>query len=286
MRDTLGRLMLALDLIGRVGDRFIGRLYAMRDRVAEALQLKKIIRKAPWIFSSLLCPDLISVSRIIGALSLLIWNPTIDSGHVKGIIIWSGLSDWLDGYIAIRLRKAGIQTWRLSRRWPMATGNTVDSAADGLTGLLATIYLVINYPAPATWLLLVAVSLELTKVPVAIHGYRLVKKYCFEVINPAVIIRKERIGEAKMLCLFASIIMIWAGLSWPSLSLLFIATALTGVAIVLCYLTTARYIKRFLEEFPDLLPRWYKLPNPTFTWVMLLLFAQMNVSRRYPPPPI
>ncbi len=284
MRDALDRLMLWLNWAGRIGDWFIGKLYRLRDTVAEGIKLNQVIQKVPWVFSSILCPDLISLSRILGALSLLIRCPPINSPHVVLIVVWSGLSDWLDGYIAKQAHKLGIKTWGLAQLWPIATGQAVDPAADGLTVLLATIYLVIKYPNPATVLLTVAVFMELIKIPVSFHGYRLIRDYATEKIPPEQIIRKERIGEAKMLCLFVSIILIWIGLSRSSLILLFIASALTGIALVLCYLTTARYIKRFLIEFPDFLPRWYTLPRPTFTWLMLFLFAQMNVNRRYPPP--
>ena len=283
MRDALSRLLLLLDLVGRVGDWGIGKLYKLRDTVAETIRLNRIIRKAPWLFSWLLCPDLISLSRVFGAGSLLVWNPAISSWHVKMVIIWSGLSDWLDGYIAKQTKKAGIKTWGLERHWPIATGNSVDSAADGITFSLATLYLFLNYPSPATGTLLIAIIMEMIKIPMTWHGYRLIKDYG-TAIAPAQIIRKERIGEAKMLCLFVSIILIWAGLNWSNQTLLFLASTLTGIAIGLCYLTTARYIRRFLAEFPDLLPRWYRLPKPMFTWVMLFCFAQMNVSRRYPPP--
>lgn len=285
MRDALSRLMLVLDLVSRVGDWFIGRLYQIRDGVAAVLQLHRIIPKVPWLFSTLLCPDMISISRILGAISLVIRRPLINSFHVTAVIVWSGLSDWLDGYIATRAEKAKIQLWGLRLRWPIATGKAVDPAADGLTFLFATIYLVMTYPIFVTWLLLVAVILELIKLPACFHAYRLVRDYCPSVTMPAGFIRKARIGEAKTLCLFISVILIRAGLRWQNQRFLYLAIALTSMAMVLGYLTTARYIKRFLNEFPDLLSRWYQLPGPTFTWLMILVFTKQDISRLYPVPP-
>lgn len=285
MRDALNRLILILDLVGRIGDWFIGKLYQLRDGVAEILQLHRIIPAAPWLFSALLFPDAFSLSRVLAALSLLIWNPAINSAHANGVIIWGGLSDWLDGYIAKLAQKAGIRVWGLNRLWPMATGNAVDSGADGLAVLLATLYLVVNYPHVATWLLLIAVMVDFSKVPAAIHGYYLVKNDQSHETVLVKVIRKERIGEAKMLCLFVSVIMTCVGLSHQNQRLLLLATFLTGVSIVLSYLTTARYVKRFLDEFPNLTARWYRLPRPTFTWLMILIFLKFDVSRRYPIPP-